>query len=110
MADMADYAEPVNGESYWGYEGENQDGPAGVGCRHCLVGPLYWGETRKGWRLFDAEGKLHKCRVCPKCTQILQVGEYVYECEVCNRDCCTACSDTTEKHDVVCDHCLRHGE
>lgn len=46
---------------------------------------------------------------CPACTRKLTEGEQVYSCRVCKKDCCTACSDTTAKHDVVCDGCLEAG-
>lgn len=42
-------------------------------------------------------------RKCPKCERALQTGEEVYACDVCGQDCCTACGDTTDEHDVVCD-------
>lgn len=61
MGEMHDFAESANGEAYWGYDDEALCGPAGVGCRYCLAGPLYWFETDKGWRLFSDAGKLHEC-------------------------------------------------
>lgn len=65
MGDMADYLldtglmfDDDRGES----GREREGGPAGIGCRYCLAGPLYWGETAKGWRLFESRGKLHECK------------------------------------------------
>lgn len=40
---------------------------------------------------------------CPNCRRNLDLGEQVYSCDVCGKDCCTACSDTTEKYEVLCD-------
>lgn len=46
---------------------------------------------------------------CPGCGRDLCSGEMVYECRVCDEECCSACSDTTAKYDVVCDSCLDGG-
>ena len=43
---------------------------------------------------------------CPYCSRELSDGDGCYECHVCSQECCTMCSDTTTKHDVVCDECL----
>lgn len=42
-------------------------------------------------------------RSCPECHRTFGTGEYEYTCEVCGGECCTACSDTTTRHAVVCD-------
>lgn len=42
---------------------------------------------------------------CPGCMRELSEGEQVYCCEVCKEDCCTACSETTDKHEVICWGC-----
>ena len=47
-----------------------------------------------------------KAQQCPACQRELEDGEQVYACELCEQDCCTACSDTTAKHAVVCEECL----
>ncbi len=46
---------------------------------------------------------------CSGCGRPLEDGENDYICEVCGHHCCTACSDTTMEHDVVCDECLDCG-
>lgn len=51
----------------------------------------------------------HFVKTCPGCRRNLDSGEMVYECRVCGAECCTVCSDTTAKHDVVCDDCLAAG-
>ena len=43
---------------------------------------------------------------CQSCHRELANGEQQYSCEVCNKDCCTACSDSCGRRDVVCDACL----
>lgn len=43
---------------------------------------------------------------CPNCGRKLGEGEQTYSCEVCGRQCCTACTDTTGKHEVICDLCI----
>lgn len=45
-------------------------------------------------------------KTCPKCSRDLEIGEEVYLCDVCEGDCCTACSDTTDEHEVVCRSCF----
>lgn len=43
---------------------------------------------------------------CQSCHRELTNGEQQYSCEVCNKDCCTACSDSCGRKDVVCNACL----
>lgn len=43
---------------------------------------------------------------CQSCHRELANGEQQYSCEVCNKDCCTACSDSCGRKDVVCNACL----
>ncbi len=47
-----------------------------------------------------------QARQCEGCTRHLPDGAQQYLCDVCDAPCCTACSDTTEAHPVVCDNCL----
>lgn len=52
------------------------------------------------------EPRIHQRLIsCPSCRRVLAAGEYVYGCEVCGKECCTACTDTTDQHAVVCDDC-----
>lgn len=63
MGDMADYYADAAFSHYEDLiddEGR-EGGPAGIGCRYCHAGPLYWGETPKGWRLFERRGAVHTC-------------------------------------------------
>ncbi len=41
-------------------------GEEGVACRYCGTAFLYWGETDKGWRLFNNEGNIHLCKSKPQ--------------------------------------------
>lgn len=36
-------------------------------------------------------------------------GMVLYACEVCERDCCSQCSDTCKANSVVCDDCIDGG-
>lgn len=45
-------------------------------------------------------------RSCPTCHRTFGSAEGSYLCELCGGECCTACSDTTARHAVVCDVCL----
>ena len=51
----------------------------------------------------------HPYEPCPSCGGETGHGTMVYSCELCGKDCCTMCSDTTSKHAVVCDDCLDGG-
>lgn len=42
---------------------------------------------------------------CPLCQRNLDKGEQMYACDVCSKDYCTACSDTTDEYEVVCKRC-----
>ena len=42
---------------------------------------------------------------CPSCQRVLLEGEQIYRCEVCGKECCTACTDTTGTNAVICDDC-----
>lgn len=50
--------------------------------------------------------KLDHLDNCPGCHRELSDGEQIYVCEICGDECCTACSQSTEDHPVVCDQCL----
>lgn len=41
---------------------------------------------------------------CPQCGP-LPDGAGLYVCEVCEKECCTACSCTTALHQVICEEC-----
>lgn len=47
-----------------------------------------------------------RTETCPGCLRELVEGEQVYQCEVCDEECCTMCSNTTAEHVVICDDCL----
>lgn len=42
---------------------------------------------------------------CSNCSRETVPGAHIYTCEVCSKDCCTACTETTNKHQVICDEC-----
>lgn len=48
-------------------------------------------------------------RKCPSCSRYLIRGEEIYACEICEADCCTACSDSVAQYFAVCDACLEAG-
>lgn len=51
---------------------------------------------------------------CPDCKRELEPGEQVWFCEVCDKDCCTVCTETALGHAVICEDCAeskrRHSE
>lgn len=44
-------------------------------------------------------------RRCPSCTVKLSAGEQTYQCEGCQEECCTSCSENGENNAVICDGC-----
>lgn len=46
---------------------------------------------------------------CPMCGEPMCEGMVLYACEVCEKDCCSECSDTCKQKSVVCDDCIDGG-
>jgi len=42
---------------------------------------------------------------CPNCGTSVVEGAQVYNCEVCEKECCTACTETTAEHQIICEEC-----
>lgn len=67
MGEMADWINDqlydpfIDGTPEYFIDPPDDDGPAGIGCKYCLTGPLWWFKTNRGWRLADAQGKIHEC-------------------------------------------------
>lgn len=51
----------------------------------------------------DTENPLPKC---PNCSCGICPGAQIYVCEVCEKECCTQCTETTKTHQVICETCL----
>lgn len=61
MGDMADYY--LDSHDWFD---EDESGPPGVGCKYCGEGYFFWGDTPKGFRLFNEHGKMHTCLTTSK--------------------------------------------
>lgn len=46
-----------------------------------------------------------KPEYCPNCEYEIVRGAQIYVCEVCGRECCTNCTDSTKEFTVICEYC-----
>lgn len=47
---------------YYDYEPDPWDDDEGVKCKYCGTPDLEWVELPQGWRLYNADGELHRCK------------------------------------------------
>ena len=55
-------------DAYFALKGEKTSRPIidkskESSCKYCNKDGFYWADTQYGWRLFDAKGEQHMCRI-----------------------------------------------